>query len=371
MRKRFITIVLSGFIIFSTCTKTVVFADTLQSKLKKQQNELKQSQSNLNKAKKIVEEIDSKIEEFDYQIENTMLEIEELNGKIADTEKKIQDSIEQIRQAEADMEAEKDLYNNRMSAMYMGGKTSEVKLLLGSDTLSDLFSRIQTMKTISEVDAEIIASLKAKRTEIENTKKLMEEKKSELSLMISTQKEKMDKLKNDKKAQQTLIDEAKKELTAYANVVASDKSQIAKTKKLIEAARAKVPKYNPSRGAANVSSNAIVAYASNFLGRPYRWGATGPNSFDCSGFTKYVMAHFGIKIPRTSRSQAKAGTRVSRSNLRPGDLVFFAKPGRAVHHVGIYVGNNSYIHAPRTGDVIKISTLSSRSDYYTARRFTK
>lgn len=371
MHKRFTAVVLSSIIVFSFCANTVVFADNLEEKLKKQQSELKDSQSDLNKAQKIVEELNSKIEEFDYQIENTMLEIEELNNQIADTEEKIQSAIEEIKQAEEDIITEKDLYNNRMSAMYMSGKTSYVKVLLGSKNLSELFTRVQTIKTMTELDEEIISNLKKKTTEIEESKKLMEEKKIELSSIISTQQEKMAKLKEDKDAQQKIIDEAKKELTAYANVVAADKKEIAKTKKLIEAARAETPKYDPSRGSTSTSSNAIVAYASNFLGRPYRWGATGPNSFDCSGFTKYVMRHFGISIPRTSRYQAKAGTYVSRSKLRPGDLVFFKKPGRAVHHVGIYVGNNSYIHAPRTGDVIKISTLSRRSDYYTARRFIK
>lgn len=371
MRKRFTAVVLSSTIILSLCTNIVVFADTLDTKLKQQQKELKESQSDLNEAQKIVEKLNSKIEEFDYQIENAMYEIEELNNQIIDTEEKVRVAIKEIKQAEEDMIAETNLYNNRMSAMYMTGKSSYLKVLLGSKSLSDIFARLETIKTMSELDEEIIANLMAKRTKIQDSKKLMEEKKNELSLMISTKEVKMAKLKADKDAQQVIIDKAQKELTAYANAVAADKKEVNKTKQLIEAARAKVPQYDPSRGSATASSNAIVAYASNFLGRPYRWGATGPSSFDCSGFTKYVMAHFGIKISRTSRAQAKNGTYVPRSKLRPGDLVFFAKPGRAVHHVGIYVGNNSYIHSPRTGDVVKISTLSSRSDYYTARRFIK
>jgi len=109
-----------------------------------------------------------------------------------------------------------------------------------------------------------------------------------------------------------------------------------------------------------------VAYAESFLGTPYAWGANGPNTFDCSGFTKYVYAHFGISIGRTTYDQIAEGQYVSRGDLQPGDLVFFGSG--SPHHVGMYIGNDSYIHAPKTGDVVKISQLT-RTDYMSARRF--
>ena len=117
---------------------------------------------------------------------------------------------------------------------------------------------------------------------------------------------------------------------------------------------------------ATFSQNNVVAYATNFIGRPYQWGATGPDTFDCSGFVQYVYSHFGVGLSRTTYTQINEGTYVSRSDLQPGDLVFFGSSGNP-HHVGMYVGDNCYIHAPRTGDYIKISPLT-RSDYLTARR---
>lgn len=106
---------------------------------------------------------------------------------------------------------------------------------------------------------------------------------------------------------------------------------------------------------AATSGQAIVSYAKQFLGRPYVYGATGPNSFDCSGLTSYVYKNAaGINIGRTTYDQIKAGSEVSRGNLQPGDLVFTSD-----HHVGIYVGDNKMIHAPQTGDVVKISNINS------------
>ena len=102
-----------------------------------------------------------------------------------------------------------------------------------------------------------------------------------------------------------------------------------------------------------------VAYAQ--LGKPYVWGATGPDTFDCSGFTSYAYSKAtGIYIGRTTYDQIGAGVSVSRDNLKPGDLVF-----PHAGHVGIYVGNGNIIHAPRTGDVVKVSPIWS---FYGARR---
>lgn len=109
-----------------------------------------------------------------------------------------------------------------------------------------------------------------------------------------------------------------------------------------------------------------VQLAKSQLGKPYKWGAIGPSSFDCSGLIYWVAKQMGKSIPRTSSEQSRYGRSVNKNALQPGDLVFFGSP---VHHVGMYVGNGEYIHAPKSNDVVKISKLSSRGDYHNARRF--
>lgn len=115
-------------------------------------------------------------------------------------------------------------------------------------------------------------------------------------------------------------------------------------------------------------SSRAVQFAKSQLGKPYKWGATGPNSFDCSGLVYWVAKKLGKTVPRTSRQQSTYGQAVSKSNLQAGDCVFFANKN-GVHHVGIYIGGGEFIHAPQSGDVVKISKLSSRGDYHNARRF--
>jgi cell wall-associated NlpC family hydrolase len=111
----------------------------------------------------------------------------------------------------------------------------------------------------------------------------------------------------------------------------------------------------------------IVRFARRYLGTRYSYGGASPSSgFDCSGFTRFVYAHFGIVLPHWSGSQYSLGRRVSRAGLRPGDLVFFDGVG----HVGIYVGGGRFIHAPHTGTRVSIDPLAGwySSRYDGARR---
>jgi peptidoglycan endopeptidase LytE len=108
-----------------------------------------------------------------------------------------------------------------------------------------------------------------------------------------------------------------------------------------------------SRQGSVADARQLLAYADQFLGTPYRYGGTGPGGFDCSGFTSYVFQSVNIQLPRTAGSQYSIGAPVEKSQLQPGDLVFFAG-GRYIDHVGIYTGNGQFIHSssPRSGGVI-------------------
>ena len=105
----------------------------------------------------------------------------------------------------------------------------------------------------------------------------------------------------------------------------------------------------------------IIILAKKKLGRKYVWGATGNDTFDCSGLTSYVYKKNGIRLPRRAISQSKVGKQVSRSRLRPGDLVFFdtSKEHRGyVNHVGIYIGHNKFIHASSAKKKVVITSLN-------------
>ena len=116
----------------------------------------------------------------------------------------------------------------------------------------------------------------------------------------------------------------------------------------------------------------LVDCAKQYLGVPYVWGGSSPSGFDCSGLVQYVARSCGYTIGRTVTQQWNYGTQVSREEMQPGDIVFFANTyASGLSHVGIYVGNGNFIHSPSTGDVVKISSLDSNyyfSHFYGARR---
>lgn len=125
---------------------------------------------------------------------------------------------------------------------------------------------------------------------------------------------------------------------------------------------------NPSRSGASAEAARLLELAAKHLGTPYRYGGQSPGGFDCSGFAKYVFDQIGIQLPRTAAAQAQVGVEVPRDQLMPGDLVYFRCGGGQIDHVGIYAGNNQFIHSssPRNGGVI----YSSLSEGYYARYYS-
>ena len=123
---------------------------------------------------------------------------------------------------------------------------------------------------------------------------------------------------------------------------------------------AAAPAAAPTR-AAQIAVNTALAQQ----GKPYVWAAAGPNSYDCSGLTKFAFAAAGISLPHSSSMQSRVGTPVALSNLQPGDLLFFYSP---VSHVGMYIGNGQMVHASTAGQPVKVVNLAYMPGLTSARR---
>jgi cell wall-associated NlpC family hydrolase len=123
---------------------------------------------------------------------------------------------------------------------------------------------------------------------------------------------------------------------------------------------------HPNETTAGPTGTRVVQLARQYLGTPYQWGGESPRTgFDCSGFAQWLYAQQGVKLPRVAADQFNVGQHVDLKHLQPGDLVFF-RDASGIHHEGIAIGSGQFIHAPHTGDVVKISSLS---DPYYARQF--
>lgn len=384
MKKNIVSIITAMGLIFTLGSS--VLAEPLSTQVESHKAKVQQSKKALEDVKKRREDLEVDIEKMDNQIEGLMHQINDVKTKIVSTEKDINTTEKEIIKAEEEIKDQKDLFDKRIRAMYVKGIGSYLDILVEADGIGDFISRTETVKKVMEFDKKLAAELKEKKEVIVEKKERLDNDKSKLVVLKADSENKLSEVKSKKNEQNKLLADLRKQERTYASSITESQNYINKAMVQIAAMQKQqqLAASKPSRGnsnnsngnndfesnmeiPSNASGNSIVVYASNFLGRPYQWGGNGPSTFDCSGLVKYVYAQYGVNLPRIASDQQTVGIAVSKDQLEPGDLVFFGYPA---HHVGIYVGNNSYLHAPRTGDVVKISPLT-RSDFSGGRRIIR
>lgn len=387
---------------------TTVFADPTIDSLNKQKqqhenqkNQLNQnmrnSQLNADSAAKDIKNLNIQIEMLDSKIEGLNRTIADTKTKISAKEADLKVSQKNYDDAETDIESEQDLFNKRMRAMYIAGNDQYLSILLSSTDVNDFFSKAQAIVSIINFNNKVIKDLSDKKESIKVVEAALNKDRDELLAYKKDNENKLAEVKSNVQQQRQLIAEAKRrqayymsQISDYRNKIAAEDKQVQDTIRQLQALALAQSKNN---GNVPAAPNAIVAYAYTFLGDPYVWGAEGEiftqadinmyrntshdltgmerllgrQAFDCSGLMQYVYAHFGIHISRTTYTQIHEGTPVDRSNLKPGDLIFFGTYSDP-HHVGMYVGNNCYIEAPYSGEVVRISPLDATDEYLCARR---
>lgn len=258
----------------------------------------------------------------------------------------------------------------RLRDLYVNGSgDSTLEVLLGARSLDDIIARLDAIERVSSQDASVLAAVKKFKREVETRraslrrartdqarivaeraaqKSSIESRLSEREQLLASVKDEISKLQAEERAQQArLAAEARARAQAQAQA-----QELALQQATDYADSVTEDVYTVDVPAARYSQ--VVSIALQYLGIPYVWGGASPSTgFDCSGLIQYVYAQVGVYLPHHAASQFNYGTPVSREQLEPGDLVFFHGLG----HAGIYIGGGQFVHAPHTGDVVKISSL--------------
>ncbi len=288
--------------------------------------------------------------------------------------------------ARANLRRSQKALSQRLFAVYTAGQSnSTLEVLLGSTSLDDLLSRIDDSNTLSRQDTTTVRDVIRFRSEIKlrearlkharaakadvvqnlaSAKASIEQQLGQRRALLSSIRGQIVQMQAAEAARQAQLKrELQARLAAQQAAAAAAALQPALPVAQAEpSTQTSAPSASPSAGpvtspvpAAPPSQyGGVVGIAMQYLGTPYVWGGASPGGFDCSGLVMYVYSQVGVSLPHSSYAMYGYGMPVSMSDLQPGDLVFFDGLG----HVGIYVGGGQFIHAPHTGDVVKISSLT-------------
>ncbi len=269
---------------------------------------------------------------------------------------------------------------DRADAIYRTGGGDDLADLVSSGSFNDFFARIETRRRIGDQDATVLETVEALNARVERKARALKQArtraaaatrraraaKEEMGTVLAERQAKLDSVNSDIRA---IMAEQRRAAAARAAAAARESAALARTDEM--PGDAPSSESSSSSGTSSLitvplppgSSTAAAAAnaAMTKLGSRYVWAASGPDTFDCSGLVTWAFAQAGRSgLPHSTYSLINMGVEVPMDQLQVGDLVFSASLG----HMGIYVGNNSFVHAPRTGDVVKVTSLS---DYSLAR----
>jgi len=349
----------------------------------------------------------AQINAIDVRLGHTVDAFDGARVQLAATERSIAANRAALKLSSRNLEQARARLAARLVALYTSDEPTAIDVLLGSTSLQDVLDRLSAAADVGAQDRQIaraalrlqlqlaahrrelarqraaraaaVTALAARRAEIRGALARRQQ------LLVSI-KGQIAQLRAQERARERLL-AAKARARIVRELAARRAAERAAARKDAAPPQpAPAPAPAPARAESTTTSTTAApppppaptptptgghpeaaAVAARYLGVPYRWGGASPAGFDCSGLVMYVYAQLGISLPHYTVAQYSAGTPVARDQLQPGDLVFFDGLG----HVGIYIGAGQFIHAPHTGDVVKVSSLSESwyaSTYVGARR---
>jgi cell wall-associated NlpC family hydrolase len=242
-------------------------------------------------------------------------------------------------------------------------------VLLGAVSLDDLLNRLDAVERVSSQDARVLREVKSFRTEVKQRKLRLDRARTAQAQVVAQKTDRRRSIEGQLAERQRLLSSIKSEIASLQAAERLRQQRLAAQAQARLSAALAQPQgaagdqqpatfdalsFEVFAPAPDARYGGVVGIAMQYLGVPYVWGGASPSGFDCSGFSMYVYAAMGVSLPHHAASQYNMGTPVSKDQLQAGDLVFFNGLG----HMGIYIGGGQFIHAPHSGDVVKISSLS-------------
>ena len=321
----------------------------------------------------------AQINEMDVQLEKAVEAWNGANVRLGQIKHDLEVNRSRLETAKKNLASAQARVSERLVALYTTNSPDALSILLGASSLGDLIERLDSADRIAEEDARIAAEVTRYRNEVQSRQQALVKAESDQEKVVAERASQRASIQSQLAERQALYSSIKDQITQLEAAERERQARLAAQAKAA-AKHQPAPEPAPSSGSTGgsptpsapapppSSHSSVVSIALQYLGVPYVWGGASPSGFDCSGLTMYAYAKVGVYLPHNAAMQYGMGTPVSRSQLAPGDLVFF----NGLSHVGMYIGGGRFVHAPHTGDVVKISSLSEywySATYVGARRY--
>jgi peptidoglycan DL-endopeptidase CwlO len=287
----------------------------------------------------------------------------------------------ELKLAKHNLKRSERVIAQRLVTLYTSDQASTLEVVLGARSLDDMITRMDSAKSVTSLDSQVLSQVKTFRTAVKRNHQLLATARVAQQRVVSQRAAAKASIESQIGQTNSLLASIKGEI---ARIVAADAARqlqmaIAAQQRLTLARVTQAQSQDTIIGATAIAPESLTVVAPpsthsgaadaalGQLGTPYVWAGSQPGGFDCSGLVMWAFAQVGVALPHSSFAQYGYGVPVSRDQLQPGDLVFFDGLG----HVGIYIGGNQFVHAPHTGDVVRISSLDEAwyaSTYVGARR---
>jgi cell wall-associated NlpC family hydrolase len=321
----------------------------------------------------------AQIQAMDAQMEKAVEAYNAANVRLDQIKHDLEVNQARLETAKKNLAKARAQVSARLVALYTSNEPDTLSIIFGASSLGDLIERIDSANRIADQDARIAAEVKQYRNEVQTRQQALVKAQADQVKVVAERAAQRASVQSQLAERQALYSSIKDQIAQLEAAERARQARLAAQARAAakqDSAPAPAPAPAPSSSSGGSSSSApppathssVVSIALQYLGVPYVWGGASPSGFDCSGLTMYAYAKVGVYLPHNAAMQYGMGTPVSRSQLAPGDLVFF----NGLSHVGMYIGGGRFVHAPHTGDVVKISSLSEywyAATYVGARRY--
>jgi peptidoglycan DL-endopeptidase CwlO len=309
------------------------------------------------------------IQEIDSQLSHAIEAYNLANVKLEGIQAELQTNARHLVIAKTSLRNAQTHLSKRLVSLYVNGSgETTLGVLLGAESLDDLLNRLDAVERVSDQDARVLREVKSFRTQVRQRKARLERARTAQAQVVASRAEQKQSIEGQLAERERMLDSIKDQIASLEAAERLRQQRLAAEARARLAAVQRETAGSPETEVVSTFSatpvealapapdaryGGVVGIAMQYLGVPYVWGGASPSGFDCSGFSMYVFAQVGVSLPHHAATQYGMGTPVSRDELQAGDLVFFNGLG----HMGIYIGGGQFIHAPHSGDVVKISSL--------------